>query len=68
MEEDDNKMIETTKTKIKLQDLAIKLKSEGSNDAKKKAEEFLKWVKKNQDEVKEVYEEKYQKIYDKFGK
>ena len=59
MEEDDNKKIEATRAKTKLQDLAIKLKSEGSNDAKKKAEEILKWVKRNQDEDKEVYEKKY---------
>ena len=62
MEEDDNKKIEATRAKNKLQDLANKLKSEGSNDAKKKAEEILKWIKRNQDEDKEVYEYKYQEL------
>ena len=38
------------------------MRSEGNNDAKKKAEEILKWIKRNQDEDKEVYEYKYQEL------
>ena len=62
MEEDDKKAIEATNAKAKLQDYCIKLKNNGTNDVKKKAEEVLKWIKKHQEEEKEVYEEELNKL------
>ena len=62
MEEDDKKAIEATNAKAKLQDYCIKLKNNGTNDLKKKADEVLKWIKKHQEEEKEVYEEELNKL------
>ena len=62
MEEDDKKAIEATNAKTRLQNLAIQLKNNGTNDAKKKAEEVLKWIKKHSEEEKSVYDEEYNKL------
>ena len=66
MEEDDKRAIEATNAKARLQDYAIKMKNSGSNEAKKKAEEVLKWIKSHQEEDKEVYDGEYKKL-SKFG-
>ena len=62
MEEDDLKKIEAIMAKSELQNYAIQLRSNGSNDAKQKAEEILKWIRKNQEESKETYEEKLKEL------
>jgi hypothetical protein len=48
------------KSKIDLENYAIKVKNDPKK--KKKAEEILSWIRKNQDEKKSVYEQKKKEL------
>jgi L1 cell adhesion molecule like protein len=62
MEKDDLLVIETTKVKTELLNFCMELKQTGNESQKKKADEIIKWVRKNQEESKEIYENKLNEI------
>ena len=62
MEKDDLLVIETTKIKSELLNFCMELKKTGNESQKKKADEIIKWVRKNQEESKETYENKLNEI------
>ncbi len=62
MEKDDLLVIETTKVKTELLNFCMELKQTGNESQKKKANEIIKWVRKNQEESKETYENKLNEI------
>ena len=62
MEKDDLLVIETTKVKTELLNFCMELKKTGNESQKKKADEIIKWVRKNQEESKETYENKLNEI------
>ena len=62
MEKDDLLVIETTKVKTELLNFCMELKNTGNESQKKKADEIIKWVRRNQEESKETYENKLNEI------
>ena len=62
MEEDDKKYLEKVKLKTELQRIALNIKNSGSENAKKKANDILKWIRINVDARKEEIEEKLTEI------
>ena len=62
MEKDDLLVIETTIVKTELLNFCMELKKNGNESQKKKANEIIKWVRKNQEESKETYENKLNEI------
>ena len=62
MEEDDKKYLEKVKLKTELQRIALNIKNSGSENAKKKANEILKWIRINVEATKEEIEEKLNEI------
>ena len=63
MEQDDLNYIEKIKLKTEIQTIALKI-TNSSNDenAKKKANDILRWIRNNQDASKEEFNQKYQEI------
>ena len=62
MEKDDLLVIEISKVKTELLNFCMELKKNGNESQKKKANEIIKWVRKNQEESKETYENKLNEI------
>ena len=54
--------IETSKVETELLNFCMELKQTGNESQKKKADEIIKWVRKNQEESKETYENKLNEI------